>query len=77
MMGSHATGTAAASVAAEADDEDEDEDEANDGVGPIVSSGGWRDSGVGTSLDDGMEVVRRQRRRKGFSSPGAGEELRR
>lgn len=81
LGGSQAATTTAAAAAAEADDEDEDEDEADDiVVGPDMihsGTGGWRDSGMGTSLDDGMDVRRvarreRARRRQGF--PGVGEE---
>lgn len=68
-----AAAAVAAAAAAEADDEDEYEDEGDDVLGPDVQTGRWRDSGMGTSLDDGTEVGRRQRRRKGFL--GAEEEL--
>ena len=80
-LGGSQAATTAAAAAAEADDEDEDEDEADDIViGPDMihsGTGGWRDSGMGTSLDDGMEAGRigrreRGRRRKGF--PGMGDE---
>ncbi len=52
--------TAAAAV--EADDENEDDD---DELLLDASSGRWRDSGIGTSLDDGNGVGYRPRRRKG------------
>lgn len=75
----------AAAAAAEADDEDEDEDEADDIVIDSdmirAGTGGWRDSGMGTSLDDGgTEVGGRGitrgrgsgRRRRGYAGDGEG-----
>ncbi len=53
---------ATAAVAAEADDENEDDD---DEIPFDASSGRWRDSGIGTSLDDGNGVEYQPRRRKG------------
>lgn len=59
----------AAAAAAEADDEDDDDDE--DGFDLGANPGRWRDSGIGTSLDDrtGTEGSR-QRRRRGLFSAG-------
>lgn len=83
-QGTTMAAAAVAAAAAEADDEDEDGDEADDIVlGPDMitsGTGGWRDSGMGTSLDDGTEVMGiamgrgrgRGRRRRGF--PGEREE---
>lgn len=73
---------ATAAAAAEADDENEEEDDDDDDddnrFDLTAGSSGWRDSGIGTSLNEGTGtgtvVGRRQRRRKGFVG-GAGEEF--
>lgn len=68
---------AAPATAADADDENED-DEDDDKFDLAAGSSGWRDSGIGTSLNEGTGpgtgtgFGRRQRRRKGFVG-GAGE----
>ncbi len=58
----HPLATTTAAAALEADDENEDDD---DVLLFDASSGRWRDSGLGTSLDDGNGVGYRPRQRKG------------
>ena len=73
-----ASASAAAAAVAEADDENENDDDDDDRFDLTAGSSGWRDSGIGTSLNEGTgtgtRVGRRQRRRKSFVY-GTGEDL--